>query len=375
MSQFAEPESRYSRSYMRERKRADRARRIRGALLVCFAVLLVAGAVALFFIITVRGGGLKVPEVVGLSLSKARDRAESAGLTLEVDALQDTSVEEDLEHLKVEEQDPKAGSSAEKGDRVTVRLVGLPDVPDEDGGEGPAEGSQPGPTQSSPQVQPGVPEQATAPQPEATTTGTQGASRTVCIDPGHSSNSPSSEIDTTTGLDVADNSGASGELEAMWALAGVVKQRLESAGYSVVLAKDAGNAYSNLRRRADIGNTCEIIVRLHFDPNLHALLFPAEGQFKEHGGSRVYVDPGVAASSAQLAQALFPALKNVGVARMTNDVGGTSNNTGPAYVGSVLARVPVVLIENDPAVVGTASGREQVADALLQGINGYFQTH
>jgi len=71
---------------------------------------------------------------------------------------------------------------------------------------------------------------------------------------------------------------------------------------------------------------------------------------------------------------LFPYMQGVGVSRLMNDAGGTSNNAGPAYVGSVLSRVPVVLIENDPAMVsGNLSGQDQVADAIARGVGAYFQ--
>jgi hypothetical protein len=88
------------------------------------------------------------------------------------------------------------------------------------------------------------------------------------------------------------------------------------------------------------------------------------------------VDPAVARGSAELANALFPFLKTVGVTRKMNDAGGTSNNTGPAYVGSVLSRVPVVLIENDPSMVrNNPSGQDGVAEAITNGTNAYFQSH
>ena len=197
---------------------------------------------------------------------------------------------------------------------------------------------------------------------------------TVCLDPGHSTNCPASEIDPETGLDVADNGGAAGELATNWELALRTRTLLEQMGYTVKLTKPEADAYASLRTRADIGNTCAIMVRLHYDFNLHAILFPAEGQYKQHGSSIVYVDPTVAESSAELAEAMFPFLQGVGVTRMMNDCGGTSSNTGSAFVGSVLSRVPVVLIENDPAWVrDNLAGQERVAADIAQGIDAYFK--
>lgn len=197
---------------------------------------------------------------------------------------------------------------------------------------------------------------------------------TVCLDPGHSANCPSSELDAASGLDVADNEGAEGEREAVWELALKTKALLERMGYPVRLTKPAADAYASLRTRADIGNTCTITVRLHYDPGLHAVLYPAEGQYKQHGGSIVYVDPAVSKASAALAQAVFPYVRDVGVARVMNDCGGTSNNTGPAFVGSVLSRVPVVLVENDPAMLREyPAGQEQVAAATAWGIDAFIR--
>lgn len=179
-----------------------------------------------------------------------------------------------------------------------------------------------------------------------------------------------------TGLDVADNSGADGEIQTVWELTQITKTKLEQMGYRVVLTKDSANSYSSLRRRADIGNTCSIAVRLHYDPGLTAILYPGEGQYKERGGNRIYVDPGVSRASAALAQALLPYLQTVGISRIDNDMGGTSNNSGPAFVGSVLSSVPVVLIENNPSTIrGNPAGQEQVANALAQGIDAYLRTH
>jgi len=198
--------------------------------------------------------------------------------------------------------------------------------------------------------------------------------RTVCLDPGHSAGCPPTERDPATGLDVADNGGAAGELEAMWELALATRARLEEMGYRVVLTRESAGSYASLRTRADIGNTCSIVVRLHYDPDLQAILYPGEGQYKENGGNRVTVDPRVAAGSAGLARALAPFLAEVGITKLANDMGGTSANSGPAFVGSVLSRVPVVLVENDPATVrDNPAGRDRVASALARGIDAYFR--
>ena len=353
-----------------EMRRQDRmaGHRVRNTVLACLTVIVAGSLVAGMIVMLARsGGGPKVPDVVGATYDEAQEKAESADLTVEIDPMQDTSSE--YEGLIVEEQDPKPGTKAYEGDVIVVRLKGLRDSPnyiiDQENG-----------ASSVPETEPPVEGDGQPAAAETAITPAVPAGRSVCIDPGHSVNSPGSEIDPVTGLNVADNGGAAGELQAMWELAQKVKARLEAAGYTVRLTKESQNSYASLRTRADVGNTCQVMVRLHYDTNLHAILHPGEGQFKQNGGNVVHVDVNVARASAELAQAMFPSLQTVGVTGIRNDCGGTSDNTGSAFVGSVLSSVPVVLIENDPAMVrNNPGGQDSVADAILSGINVYFQTH
>jgi N-acetylmuramoyl-L-alanine amidase len=357
-----------------ERRRGEKRGhdRMRNILLIVGACVIAAGLVVGLVILVTRGEGSGVPKVIGMTYSDARKKAASAGLEIKVSELQDTSDNNDLEKLKVEEQDPKPGSNLDEEVALTVKLAGLRDAPPLDyqnevkkSSPGPGQGSS---SQPAPAAQPAI----TSPTPAAQS---QSGGKTVCIDPGHSPNPPSTQIDPETGLDVADNSGASGEIQAMWDLSSKVKAQLEAAGYRVTLTKQSANSNVSLKERAQIGNTCNIVVRLHYDPALQALIYPGEGEYKKHGSAIVYVDPNVAKASAVLAQAMFPYLKNAGIPKMMNDAVGTSNNEGPAYVGSVLSKVPVVLIENNPSVVTTAAGQDRMATAITQGVQEYFKTH
>jgi N-acetylmuramoyl-L-alanine amidase len=200
----------------------------------------------------------------------------------------------------------------------------------------------------------------------------------VCLDAGHSGRT-GSEIDPATGLNVGDNTGAAGELESNWDLALRTRARLEQEGYEVKLTKDSAYAYASLRTRADIGNTCDIMVRLHFDdtgfigvmrPPPNAARCPVSDP-----GRITVVGPAVAAGSDELAGFLAPYL---GLA-VRDDTGGTTqgNSTPPGHptclVGSVLSLVPIVTIENKPELVrDSPDGRELVAAQLVQGIDAYF---
>ncbi|MBN1289043.1 MAG: PASTA domain-containing protein [Actinobacteria bacterium] len=347
-----------------DRKR--RRRIVRDVLISVTAVIIAGSLVAGFVVLLASGGrGPKVPDLIGKSYEEARTEAGEAKFGIEVDSLQDSSGE--CDGLEVVEQYPKAGSEVEEGDVIIVRLKGLyeseralgesgesgsmmPGSNDADGG-GKASGRQDG---ENPETEPG-------------------SVYTVCLDPGHSTGCPASETDPATGLNIADNSGAAGELASNWEVAVKTKDQLEQAGYTVKMTKNRADTYASLRTRADIGNTCSIVIRIHFDPGLHALLYPAAGQFKQNGSSIKYVDPDVAAGSARLANAMYPYLQGVGINSLQNDCGGTSSNSGSAFVGSVLSTVPVVMIENDPAMVrGNPAGQDRVAAAILQGVKAYF---
>lgn len=311
-------------------------------VIIASAVFLICFAAGLLLKLYLPDGTIKVPKIKGLTYGEASEKVESAGLVIKVDPDLQTPAEGGLEDMEVDSQDPKAGTAVEKDSVVTASIKGLAEKKTD--------------------------------EKSTSTSQTPKVSHSVCIDPGHSVNSPSSELDPGgTGLDVADNSGASGELQPVWDLAQKVKARLESKGYTVKLTKPSVDSYSSLRTRADIGNTCDIMVRLHYDPALQAVVVPGEGQYKQNGSSIVYVDPNVARASAELANAMLPALQTVGIPKIVNDTGGSSNNQGSAYVGSVLSRVPVVLIENSPSMIsGNPAGQDKTADAIVYGIETYF---
>jgi N-acetylmuramoyl-L-alanine amidase len=335
----------------------------RNALIVGAGVLAVCAVVAgLVFFYMMLGNGHRVPKVVGLTFNEARKKVEGAGLYIEIDPMQDSSGE--CGDLEVTGQDPKPGTDAGEEMMVTVRLEGLHETPEYTGVQSTT------PLNPSPEPVPEEPVASTpAPQPAGAQT-----RHSVCIDAGHCSGSMGTVLDPETGLDVGDGDGAAGERVAMWQIAQRAKARLEQAGYTVTLTKGSQDEKVTLKRRAEIGNTSEITIRLHYDTSLHAVIYPAEGQYKQHGSSpRVYVDPQVARGSETLASALFGPLQGAGITKKRNDTGGTSNNTGPAYVGSVFSRVPVVLIENDPELVrDNPAGQDRVAQALVEGVNAYF---
>src|SRR5450756_2021453 len=93
------------------------------ALLVAVSVV-----VGLFLLLSRGSGGPRIPNVVGKTYREARQKIESVGFDVEIASNQDYSNVDDLDRKKVEDQDPKAGSTAEKGELVTVRLKGLIEI-------------------------------------------------------------------------------------------------------------------------------------------------------------------------------------------------------------------------------------------------------
>jgi N-acetylmuramoyl-L-alanine amidase len=358
---------RQTRTEMRERRVEQRRRLRNNALMILGAVLLCAVVTGLIVLLTVGGGGSKVPGVLGLSFNEAKKEIEGAGMSIEIDPTQDSSV--DFSKLKVETQDPKPGTKAEKNELVTVRLKGLHDSAELLQDSGSDSSSAPAGTQ--PQQPSSQPEQEAAP---ASATG-----HTVCLDPGHS-NRTGSEIDPATGLNVGDNSGASGELESNWQLALKTRAALEQAGYTVRLTKSDADQYVSLRERADIGNACSVMVRLHYDDTgFTGVMRPPENGARcpEDDPSRVtVVGSSVAAESDRLATTLAAVL---GLS-VRDDTGGTSqgNSTPSGYptalIGSVLSQVPVVCVENEMSRVrDNSEGQNQVAAQIVRGINAYFE--
>jgi len=207
----------------------------------------------------------------------------------------------------------------------------------------------------------------------------------ICLDPGHSGRE-GSEIDAATGLNVGDNGGCPGEIDAMWQLALVEKARLEAAGYEVRMTKSSAGEYKSLRARADLGNTCQVMVRLHYDDTGYTgVMRPPSNAARcpvSNPAMITVVDPGVAKGSDRLARILAP---HLGLS-VRDDTGGTSQgNTTPAghptcLIGSVLSRTSVVCIEHKSSIiVGSAeavtAAREQVATQLVSGLDEFFSAH
>jgi N-acetylmuramoyl-L-alanine amidase len=302
---------------------------LRLAVILLLALLAGTGIGLGSYVATRGPAPVEVPSLNNQLYGDVSGQVTAAGLVLKLDPGQKASTFKEISKNKITNQAPEAGTLVKKGTAVTVTL-----------------------------------------EPDKAAT----AKQIVCLDPGHSTGGPSSEIDPASGLDVADNSGDDGEIQTNWDIAMKTKPLLEKEGYTVVLTRPTIDSYANLRQRADIGNSSDIMIRIHYDlTGVDAILYPGTGQTKSHGTSTLTVNPEISARSAVLANSLFEYLDKVGIKRVANDMSGSSNNTGGAYVGSVISKVPVVVIENDPNVVrNNPTGQEQVAEAISKGVKAYF---
>lgn len=203
------------------------------------------------------------------------------------------------------------------------------------------------------------------------------AGKTVCIDPGHPS-------ETSPGC-----TGPSGVTEnhINWAIALQLKQALAQRGVHVVMTKSAENQKVTNRRRAEIANNAnsDIMIRLHCDAASHSgfsLYYPDRTGTK-HGNTGPPGD--VRSASRTAADALYRGMKSVlaGTLPGRGVHGDSATYIGSkqgALTGSIFSLVPVVTIEmcvltisSDERFISSARGQQLMVKALFAGLETYFR--
>jgi N-acetylmuramoyl-L-alanine amidase len=137
--------------------------------------------------------------------------------------------------------------------------------------------------------------------------------KTVLLDPGHAGGTPS--VETVSGIETIENSGADGERQSMWDTAQIIKTKLEHDGYKVVLTKNSVDDTAGFKTKIDRANAsgAAIAVSMHYTggvnfgtPNDHFGVTPQQvGRFRENkdDGTRVtFSDTSLASKSEQYAQ-------------------------------------------------------------------------
>lgn len=202
------------------------------------------------------------------------------------------------------------------------------------------------------------------------------AGRTICIDPGHPS-------ETSAGT-----SGPSGvsENHINWVVALKLKANLEAAGATVVMTKQSENEKVTNRRRAEIANAAnaDIMIRLHCDAASgrgYALYAPDQQgtKYGVTGPSQSVIDRSTAAMGR-----LYEGMKSVltGTLPGRGTHGDSATYVGSrqgALTGSIFSQVPTVTVEmcvltnaQDEAFIDSEAGQSKMVDALRAGLEYVF---
>ncbi len=202
------------------------------------------------------------------------------------------------------------------------------------------------------------------------------AGLTVCIDPGHTS-------ETSAGTQSHD--GKLAERHVNWVEAVRLRTLLAAQGAYVVLTKASEGQIVTNRHRAEIANDAHavLLLRLHCDSNAPSGIttyYPdRQGtRFEVTGPSRKVIEKSHAAAlvfQPALVQSLRGELPSGGVkGDSATFVGGKQG----ALTGSIFTQVPALTVEmcvltnaHDYAFIRTVSGQEQMARALLAGVLAY----
>lgn len=197
------------------------------------------------------------------------------------------------------------------------------------------------------------------------------AGKTICIDPGH----PSETSPGTKGRLITEN-------RANWLVALKLKALLEQMGARVVMTKSSENEMVTNRRRAEIANAAnaDLMIRLHCDaapsPGL-AVFYP-----DRQGTTAGVTGPSqsVRERSRRAAQAFYPAVMAAlqGEIRGRGIKGDSATYVGGrqgALTGSIFSQVPVLTVEmvvltipSDEAFIAAERGQNMMAAALAKGI-------
>ena len=202
------------------------------------------------------------------------------------------------------------------------------------------------------------------------------AGRTICIDPGHPS-------ETSAGT-----SGPNGvsENHINWLIATQLRDDLQAAGASVVMTKQSENEHVTNRRRAEIANAAgaDIMIRLHCDaaPSRGYSLYAPDRQGTRYGvtgPSQSVIDRSTAAMGP-----LYAGMKSVltGTLPGRGTHGDSQTYVGArqgALTGSIFSEVPTVTIEmcvltnaQDEAFINSEAGQVTMVQALRAGLESVF---
>lgn len=194
----------------------------------------------------------------------------------------------------------------------------------------------------------------------------------ICIDPGH----PSEVGRGTHGKKFT-------EIQVVWRVAILLKQKLEADGYKVVMTKNSEEEYVRNKRRAEIANESHaaLMVRLHCDAeggHGFGTYYPSQ-----QGRSQGMTGPSkqVIASSKVAAQKFHSAVIEslngfVSDRGLMTDLQTAVGHKQGALTGSIFSKVPILLVEmlvltnaRDENLLSGQDGFERLAEALRAGVH------
>jgi N-acetylmuramoyl-L-alanine amidase len=198
------------------------------------------------------------------------------------------------------------------------------------------------------------------------------AQTTICIDPGH----PSESGRGTQGRHLT-------EIDAAWQVAQILKEDLAKRGYRVVLTKQSAQEFVTNKRRAQIANDCNsaLLLRLHCDADAGTGIASYAPDRQGTANGVTGPDKRIIEESQNALREFYPAmiksldglLANRGMfADTSTRIGGKQG----ALTGSIYSKVPVILVEmcvltnpHDEAIISSAVGKQRIAAALTAGVN------
>jgi N-acetylmuramoyl-L-alanine amidase len=230
---------------------------------------------------------------------------------------------------------------------------------------------------------------STPPAPSVSVTVPAGTGPIIVIDPGHSVTVHG--IDPSTGLDVSDYENEP-EMRDVYAVALLVKSKLETVGYRVIMTKTSLDEPTTLGKRADIANAAHAALALSihdqagsngglpFASRNNTVYYQSVGTYRETpSGKKVYFTNTAEAALSKKYGEIFAKDRasqeghsitlnsNVGY-----NLGGRGLPAGNIWMVQLLSKVPWIYNEaggNSPGMSGLdATDKTRYADGLVASI-------
>ena len=216
-----------------------------------------------------------------------------------------------------------------------------------------------------------------------------GTGPVVVLDPGHSPTIHA--IDPATGLNVSDYENEP-EMRDVFAVAELVRSRLEAVGYRVVMTKDSANQVESLGARAAVANNAHaaLAVSIHdqagasggigFTHGNNNVYYQSTGTYRETAAGKkiFFTNTQVAATSARYGQIFRDEREHVEQVPVTllgttgYDLGSRGLAAGDIWMVQLLSNVPWIYNEaggNSAGMVGLDSAdKSTYADGIVAGV-------